>query len=155
VDLEQISRTAFLDELEKIAVSRERLRLVAHDRRGTRPISVDNFLKKEKDGTLYKETGSKSKVASVTNAVLAAYDRYFEYALQKKAGDFAGTPVAVEAGTVDPNAVHRGRRKGEVPSMDDTEAVNRSDGRENATTTTGQGSTFNNIGATGNSAGGT
>lgn len=144
MDLEQISRAAFLDELEKIAVSRERLRVVAPDRRGTRPISVDNFLKKEKDGTLYKETGSKNKVAG-----------YFEYALQKKAADWATTPVEVEAGPVDPNAARRLRRKGDVPSVEDPDAINRFDGRENATTTTGAGSTFNNIGAAGNSAGGT
>lgn len=131
MDFEQISRAAFLDELEKIGVSRERLRVVAPDRRGTRPISVDNFLKKEKDGTLYRETGSKNKVAS-----------YFDYAFGKQAGDWAGTPVAVEMGVLDPNAARKPRRRGDVPSQDDVNAIDRTDGRENATTVHGPGQTL-------------
>lgn len=45
-----------LDELEKIAISMRRLRL-PKTRQGKRSISVMNFLKKEKDGSLYKDAG--------------------------------------------------------------------------------------------------
>ena len=44
---------AFVDELEKIAVSKHRLR-VAQSRKGRRPMRVDTLLRKEKEGTLYK-----------------------------------------------------------------------------------------------------
>lgn len=50
-------RGAFLDELEKIAVSRQRLS-VAQARKGRRPMRVDTLLRKEKDGTLYKGKSS-------------------------------------------------------------------------------------------------
>lgn len=46
-------RSGFLDELEKIAISRHRLR-VSQSRKGRRPMRVDTLLRKEKDGTLYK-----------------------------------------------------------------------------------------------------
>lgn len=42
------------DELEKIAISQHRLRL-NKVRNGRRPLSVTNWLKKEKDGSLYKD----------------------------------------------------------------------------------------------------
>ena len=44
---------SFLDELEKIAVSKHRM-TVAQARKGRRPMRVDTLLKKEKEGTLYK-----------------------------------------------------------------------------------------------------
>ena len=121
-----MSKAAFFDELEKIAVSRERLRVVAQGRSGIRPISVDKLLEKDKAGTLYK-----------------------------KAGDWGGSPVAVDMGIIDMASARRPRKPGDVPSQDDTDKIDREDSRENAVTTTGQGSTFNNVAATGNSAGGT
>jgi hypothetical protein len=48
---------AFLDELEKIAVSRHRMS-VAQSRKGRRPMRVDTMLRKEKEGTLYKKHAS-------------------------------------------------------------------------------------------------
>lgn len=124
---------AFRDELEKIAVSKARLNIVAKDREGTRPISVTNFLKKEKDGTLYKRTGNSTKVAA----------------------DWAGSPVDVGMGSADPAEARRPRRKGDTPTQDDVNVVSREDGRGNAGTTSGVGESFNNIGAAGNSVGGT
>ncbi len=61
-NLEDVQRVAFLDELEKIAVSKDRMQ-VPQARAGRRPLSVDTLLKKEKDGTLYKHTGDQSKIA--------------------------------------------------------------------------------------------
>ncbi len=45
---------AFADELEKMAVSKSQLS-VPQSRSGRRPITVDNYLKKDKDGTLWKK----------------------------------------------------------------------------------------------------
>lgn len=45
----------FLDELEKIAASKKRWR-TAQQREGIRPMRVHTLLKKEKEGTLYKES---------------------------------------------------------------------------------------------------
>lgn len=122
---------AFRDELEKIAISRGRLNVVAQERKGTRPISVDKLLKKEKDGTLVKGTGNETKVA------------------------FAGSSVPFSAGAADPAEARIAKKKGEVPSKEDMDVPSREDGRGNAATTMGQGQTFNNIAATGNSAAGT
>lgn len=126
MDTTAVSRAAFFDELEKIAISKARLLDVTKGRQGSRSISVDKLLEKDKDGTLYK-----------------------------KAGDWAGAPVDVGVGVVDPASARRPRKPGDVPTQDDSNKVDREDSRENTTTTTGQGSTFNNIAATGNSAGGT
>lgn len=46
---------AFLDELEKIAISKGLLR-IPQSRKGRRPMHVETLLKKEKDGTLFKES---------------------------------------------------------------------------------------------------
>ncbi len=47
---------AMRDELEKIAVSQHRLR-GSKVRTGRRPLSVASLLRKEKDGSLYKDAG--------------------------------------------------------------------------------------------------
>lgn len=78
---------------------------------------VETFLRKEKDGTLYKESESSPLVP------------------------FASGPY--EAGEA-----KRPRKRGEVPSKEDLDAVQRGDLRENATTVTGLGQTFTNIGNT-------
>jgi hypothetical protein len=128
---------AFRDELIKISVSKARLNIVAKDREGTRPISVSNFLKKEKEGTLYKHTGNQTKVADYTG--------YF------------GTLEPVSMGPFDPGEARRPKKKGEVPSKEDLDGngVKMQDLRESATTTSGIGESFSNIGAAGNSVGGT
>lgn len=50
--------TAFLDELEKIAASFKSLH-VSKSRSGRRSMSVDTLLRKEKDGTLFRQHGPK------------------------------------------------------------------------------------------------
>lgn len=49
-------RAAFFDELEKIGAARKFH--VSKERKGRRSISVHNLLKREKDGTLYKNSSS-------------------------------------------------------------------------------------------------
>jgi hypothetical protein len=112
----EVLRAAFVDELEKIAVSRHRLS-VAQSRKGRRPLRVDTLLRKEKDGTLYKTSQSYMPAQPFS----------------------AGLPDAAEA--------KRPKKKGEVPSREDLNVVQRGDQREAATTVTGIGQTFNNIGA--------
>lgn len=51
---------AFLDELQKVAASKGRMR-VAQSRSGRRPMRVSTMLRKEKEGSLFKDT----KVAAV------------------------------------------------------------------------------------------
>ena len=123
------------DELEKIAISRERLRIVAQGRKGTRPISVEKFLKREKDGTLYRITGNHTKVADISN--------------------YAGSPVPFSLGPFDAGEARKPKKAGDAPSKEGVDNVGRGDLRESATTVTGLGQSFNNIAATGNSAGGT
>lgn len=110
-------RNGFLDELEKIAVSKHRLD-VAQSRKGRRPLKVETLLRKEKDGTLYKKA------------------------------QFYAPAQPFSAGTPDPGEARRPKKKGDVPSKDDTETVHRSDQRESAATVTGLGQPLNNIGAT-------
>lgn len=54
-----IIEAAFLDELEKIAVSKAMM-AIGQTRSGRRPMTVDTLLRKEKDGSLYKETATLS-----------------------------------------------------------------------------------------------
>jgi hypothetical protein len=51
--LNQVLLTAMLDEVEKIAVARGRM-TVPQTRSGRRSMSVDTMLRKDKDGTLFK-----------------------------------------------------------------------------------------------------
>lgn len=130
VNYSEVLHIAFLDELEKIAVSSDRLRVVAQGRKGRRPISVSTFLKKDKDGTLFKHTGNHEKVA----------------------GDNLGQAgVPWEEGVADPGAATKPKKRGEVPTKEDHDAVTRMDGRGEAATVYGQGQTFTNIAATGQS----
>ncbi len=94
---------AFFHEMEKIAASAFRLQ-VGKSRLGKRPLSVSSLLKKEKDGSLYKNT-------KIAIAILP----YIEPPRQ--------------AGSVIPP-----KKKGDVPTRDDSQAIKREDGRENATT---------------------
>lgn len=121
-----VTRAAFFDELEKIAVSRGRLNVVAQERKGVRPISVAKFLEKDNKGALLKRTGNSEKIA-----------------------DGSGSPsVPTGEGTLDPGQAVRAKRRGEVPSKEDLDAVNRMDGRGEAATVFSQGMTFNNLGGT-------
>lgn len=75
---------AFLDELHKIAASKGRMR-VSKSRSGRRSMRVSTLLRKEKDGSLYKDT----KIASA----LGTNSEGFK--LQGKT-DVRGIPVAIE-----------------------------------------------------------
>lgn len=111
-----VLRTAFLDELEKIAVSRHRMN-VSQTRKGRRPMRVDTLLKKEKEGTLYKKA------------------------------QFYAPSQPFSVGPADPAEARKPKKKGDVPSKDDTDVVQRSDQRESAATTHGLGQSSTNIGA--------
>lgn len=51
--MDDIMRAAFWDELEKIGAARDRV-VVPQSRMGRRPISVDNYLRRDREGTLFK-----------------------------------------------------------------------------------------------------
>jgi len=53
----EVMKQAFLDELQKIATSKNKM-TVAQTRQGRRPISVHNMLAKDKDGKLFKKAYS-------------------------------------------------------------------------------------------------
>lgn len=109
-------RSAFLDELEKIAVSRHRLS-VAQSRKGRRPMTVSTLLKKEKEGTLYKHA------------------------------QFYAPAQPFSVGPADPAEARRPKKKGDVPSKEDGDVVQRGDQRDSVTTVHGLGQSSTNIGA--------
>lgn len=108
---------AFLDELEKIAASFKQLN-VPKGRSGRRSISVENFLKKDKDGKLFRK-----------HAFTAGY----------------------EDGPHDTGAAKPPKKKGEVPSRDDTAPSSREDGRENAVNVNGPATLLSDVAAVGGS----
>jgi hypothetical protein len=117
VDPVGVLRSAFLDELEKIAVSRHRLS-VAQSRKGRRPMTVTTLLKKEKEGTLYK------------------HGQFYA-----PAQPFSTGPADPA------EARRPKKKKGDVPSKEDGDVVHRADQRDSATTVTGLGQSSTNIGA--------
>lgn len=121
----EIAHAAFLDELEKIAVSASRLRIVASGRKGVRPISVQRFLERDKAGTLFKSTGGKSKIADAGAVVLPFL-----------------------AGPYDPGEARRPKKRGDAPSKDDNDVVDNRDNREFTTTINGVSGSSGNVGAT-------
>ena len=101
---------AFADELIKISVSQGRM-TVPKERAGRRPISVSNLLQKEKDSELYKTTGDTQKIANQV-----------PFSVGPSMGSAAKPP----------------RRKGDVPSREDMDALpKREDSRDFATTVPG------------------
>jgi len=102
---------AFRDEFEKIAASHVRLR-GSKDRSGRRPLRVDTLLRKEKEGTLYKNTGNEQKIAQLESVL-------------------AGRPSGTEATA--------GKKKGDLPSREEIDTPKREDGRGNAATVPGSG----------------
>lgn len=110
MDFSPYISTAFLDELEKIAVSGKRLR-IAQSRKGRRPMRVDTLLRKEREGTLYRRTGNDHKIAQIEPHV---------------------------AGLVTGGEVKPIKRKGDLPSREElVNAPKREDGRGNAATVYG------------------
>ena len=85
---------AFLDELEKIGAARLHGRGVLSVRKGRRPISAANLLRKEKDGKLHKFQHVKEAATG---------------------GDSAGKPDDVSGGWADEGAAKPPRRPGELP----------------------------------------
>lgn len=73
-----VSYPALLDELQKIAAAKARM-TVPQTRKGRRPMRVDTMLRKEKDGSLYKQAETNRD----------------GYKLQGKV-NFQGLPVAIE-----------------------------------------------------------
>ena len=90
---------AFLDEMQKIAASRGRMR-IPQSRKGRRPMSVTTLLRKEKDGSLYKDA---APVASL-------------YALNAS----GPSPATDRPATAK-------RRPGDVPTLDDPAAYPKAD----------------------------
>ncbi len=76
-----VLRGAFMDELRKLAASKDRLS-VPKSRKGRRSLSVHTLLKKDKDGTLFKKAEQEFKLQGRTS--------------------FQGLPIAIEnaAGSV-------------------------------------------------------
>jgi len=85
---------AFLDEYEKISAARMHGRGVMSVRKGRRPISVANLLRKEKDGKLTKFTHAKEAATG---------------------GDSAGKPDDVSGGWADEGAAKSPKHPGELP----------------------------------------
>lgn len=52
----EVTRAAFLDELEKISSAKRKFMDALKSRVGRRPMSVSTMLKKEKAGTLFKQS---------------------------------------------------------------------------------------------------
>lgn len=61
VRMNRVTQAALLDELHKIAASRGRM-TVAQSRAGKRPMSVETLLRKEKDGSLFKEGMTQAEI---------------------------------------------------------------------------------------------
>lgn len=133
---------AFVDELEKIATSHGRMRL-PKERKGRRPMSVTTLLRKEKDGTLFKESDAQGRPESVRGA---GADDPGAAALPRRLNDgpTRGSMVDTEAKTGGLlGAVNRAyeryynRPVHPVSKKNDLEHVDRMDGRGEATTITG------------------
>jgi hypothetical protein len=158
-----ITLAGFLDELTKIAASHGRMHMTK-SRAGRRPMRVDTMLKKEKDGTLWKEGDSQGNPQDTRGS---GADDPGAAKLPKRAGETPtkdpNSPMESKLGEPvrgDNNPIPNGeqlnfnpeakkpRKKGDVPSMDDVNVVDRFDGRGEATTAHGLGQSSMNIGAT-------
>lgn len=70
---EEVVERAFLDELQKIAASKQQM-TVSQTRQGRRPMSVSTMLEKHKDGSLFKKgysPGSTNTLGGGTQPYLA------------------------------------------------------------------------------------
>ena len=167
------TQQAFADELEKIAGAHARL--VPKSRTGRRPISVERLLEKDKDGTLHKKAdaagspqpwgegpddpgaatlpkspgdrprreGNKETAPSPSNTQGSSTDglgRETKQAADAALGN-AGNVAAFQEGKTP-------RRRGDIPSRDDLNAVDRRDGRGEATTVHGLAQNSEGIGVT-------
>ena len=155
---------AFVDELEKIAAAHGLSNIPKH-REGRRPISVDKLLLKEKDGTLYKRADSQGNSQPVRGA--GADDPGAAQPPRRRGEVLTKTPnISSESeklgevlrGEVSPfptgDTSYSGyieakkpRKKGDVPTQDNVNVVDRYDGRGEATTVHGLAQNSNSIGA--------
>ncbi len=133
---------AFVDELEKIAASHGRMKL-PKERKGRRPMSVTTLLRKEKDGTLFKEADAQGRPEPVRGA---GADDPGAAPLPKRLNDVPtrGSMVDTEAktgGLIE--AMNRAytryynRPVQPASKKNDLEAVDRMDGRGEAATVVG------------------
>lgn len=103
---------AMKDELLKIAACKSRM-TVAQTRSGRRPMRVSTMLKKDKEGSLFKESGS--------------------YAME--AGGPRGTATPFPDEGLKGTRLRGKPRKGDAPTIDDLSgAVDKIDGRSSAYT---------------------
>lgn len=158
--------SAFVDELSKIAFAESRM-AIPHEREGRRPISVDKLLDRDKHGKLYKKADSQGNVQDVRGDSSDDPGAARKARRDDEGPTKDGTiPVAQKTGMVQgsvfsegpgpfpmgesPNAspeAKKPRKKGDVPSKDDSNVVDRYDAREFATTVTGLGQSSSDIGA--------
>jgi len=133
----------FVDELDKISSAHGRMH-VPKERSGRRPMTVDTLLKKEKDGTLFKGADA----AGAPQPVRGGADGDGAAPLPKRAGEVPGRPSMIpdseKTGYVSPFPMtpitahpRSPKKRGDVPTQDDFNAVDRMDGRGEATTITG------------------
>lgn len=162
---------AFLSELQKIAFVDSHMD-ITKSREGRRPISVSKLLDKDKAGELYKKGDAQGNpqdtaAGSVDDPGAAKIKRRpgegpsqgSMIPLEQKYGSLRKTAL-VQGGVFSegPSPIPTGespnmspeskkpRKKGDVPSQDDSNAVDRYDQRENATTVTGLGQSSSDIG---------
>ena len=113
------------DELLKLAAARARM-TVPQSRIGRRPMRVDTMLRKEKDGTLYKQAGAMTSTGS---------------------SDGAPGVMPFEDPTSPSGRARLKKKRGEVASMDDApNKPDRLDGRDAAVTQTGPGVSMGSTG---------
>ena len=174
MDFSQILLAGFLDETAKIAAAHGRAHVKV--RAGRRPISVHKLLEKEKGGNLYKKADSQGSPQDVRGSGAddpgaaspprrpgdvstrgpttdmsqktgsAFADEFLKIALVPGAN--TQTPPFPTAEEPYLNAeAKKPRKKGDVPSKEDENVVDRFDGRGSATTVTGLGQHSTGIGA--------
>lgn len=130
----------FLDELGKVAASHGRMKL-PKERKGRRPMSVTTLLRREKDGTLYKEADAQGGPQPVRGS---GADDPGSATLPKRRGETPTCGPMVEQGEKTGRFITRAelleeaRRAMNPPSKkNDPNHVDRMDGRGEATTITG------------------
>lgn len=152
MNFEPHTLAGFVDELAKIASSHGRMH-VPKARTGRRPMTVDTLLKKDKDGTLFKGADS----AGSPQDVRAGATDEGAAPLPKHRGEVPGRPsmipdaektgsMFVQMSEAQPPAPRSPKKKGDVPSMDDPNTIDRMDGRGEATTVTGLAQRSSDIG---------
>ena len=121
----------FLDELEKIAAAHGRLRR-PKERRGRRPMTVTTLLRKEKDGTLYKDAFSSPIRMSGADDVGAAKAPRRQGEVPTKGPN---APLEEKTGALPDRPIFSDPKK--KVTKDDFSRIDRMDGRGDAATIPG------------------